>query len=121
MSSVQQAWSCCKGLQESASSESEPAASASPTKSTPAAATTRCQRLDLNAGVDENIVGHATADGGAAPPSQPPPPPAVEPSEVTNSEYPGWSVSEINKMAIDRCLARVDSRLDEDDEDYDEE
>ncbi|KAM0052070.1 putative DNA-directed DNA polymerase transcription factor Hap3/NF-YB family [Helianthus debilis subsp. tardiflorus] len=79
--------------------------------------------FDLNAGLDENIdkVSAAASDG-AAPPQQPPQPAAVaEPSEVANNEYPGWSVSEIDRMAIDPHLAHANSRLDEEDEDYDEE
>nr|GEX38878.1 phosphatidate phosphatase PAH1-like isoform X4 [Tanacetum cinerariifolium] len=91
--------------------------------------------FDLNAGVDENTEKvAATTDGGAA--ALPPPPPqqqepqqtvaapggsSAEPREVEKSEYPGWSASEIDGMAIDPPLAQISSRLDEDDDDYDEE
>ncbi|KAL8260194.1 hypothetical protein R6Q59_028147 [Mikania micrantha] len=75
--------------------------------------------LDLNAGCDENTdKGHAAADGGAPPPLLLP---VAEPIEAANSEYPGWSVSEIDRMDVDPNLAQVNSRLDVEDEDYDEE
>jgi predicted HNH restriction endonuclease len=43
-------------------------------------------------------------------------------SESKHEEYPGWSLSDVDKMAIDPLqLAQLSKRLDEDEEDYDEE
>jgi hypothetical protein len=42
--------------------------------------------------------------------------------ETKHEEYPGWSVSDMEKMAIDPIqLANLSRRVDEDEEDYDEE
>jgi len=48
---------------------------------------------------------------------------SAEPAAETNhEEYPGWSLSEMDKMAIDPLkLAQLSTRLDEEEEDYDEE
>lgn len=43
-------------------------------------------------------------------------------SEIKHEEYPGWSLSDVDKMAIDPLqLAHLSGRIDEDEEDYDEE
>jgi hypothetical protein len=43
-------------------------------------------------------------------------------SEEKVDEYPGWSLSDMEKMAIDPIqLANLNKRIDEDMEDYDEE
>lgn len=42
-------------------------------------------------------------------------------TEAKHEEYPGWSLSEMDRMAIDPVqLAQLNSRIDEE-EDYDEE
>ena len=42
--------------------------------------------------------------------------------EMKPDEYPGWSSMEVENMVIDPIqLANINSRVDEDDEDYDEE
>lgn len=47
---------------------------------------------------------------------------SVPTTETNHEEYPGWSVSEMDKMAIDPLqLAQLGTRLDEEEEDYDEE
>ncbi|EXB97276.1 hypothetical protein L484_024137 [Morus notabilis] len=41
---------------------------------------------------------------------------------MKHEEYPGWSLADVDNMAIDPLqLANLNRRLDEDDEDYDEE
>ena len=43
-------------------------------------------------------------------------------SEPKHEEYPGWSLADVDRMAIDPLqLANLSRRLDEDEEDYDEE
>jgi len=42
--------------------------------------------------------------------------------EKHHEEYPGWSLSDMEKMSIDPIqLANINGRIDEDEEDYDEE
>lgn len=70
--------------------------------------------FDLNADVNENAE-KAPAEAVSGPP-------LAGHAEVGREEYPGWSVSEMDTMAIDPVhLTQLNSRLDEDDEDYDEE
>lgn len=94
-------------------------------------ATTGGRDFDLNAGLDENTEKVSDAlDGGAAlqPPTPPPPQPlpgcssSAEPVELKQEDYLGLSLSEMDRMAIDtHNLAQINSRLEEEDEDYDEE
>ena len=43
-------------------------------------------------------------------------------AELKHEEYPGWSLDEMDKMAIDPIqLANLNRTIDEDEEDYDEE
>lgn len=67
------------------------------------------RNFDLNAGVDAN------SEKTAPVPTTAPPPP-----DVKGEEFPG--LSEMDRMAIDPVhLAPLSSRLDEEEEDYDEE
>lgn len=79
------------------------------------------RNFDLNTGLDETADKIATS----APPAGPSlsaGPSSMGPTEVRKEEFPSWSVSEVDGMAIDPLhLARLGSRLDEEDEDYDEE
>ncbi|KVH97353.1 dr1-associated corepressor homolog [Cynara cardunculus var. scolymus] len=98
-------------------------------------ATTGGRDFDLNAGIDENTEKVSDAlDGGASvqPPTPPPPQPvpgtgtgcssSAEPAELKQEDYLGLSLSEMDRMAIDtHNLAQINSRLEEEDEDYDEE
>lgn len=76
---------------------------------------TPVQNFDLNLDLDEN---------GNTPPVSAPVTPAGLASkrtfEMITEEYPGWSLADVEKMAIDPIkLANLNSRVDEDD--YDEE
>ncbi|GAV68374.1 CBFD_NFYB_HMF domain-containing protein [Cephalotus follicularis] len=74
------------------------------------------RNFDLNVDPDENRDSiNVTA---ATPPSL-----STKPAlEMKDEEYPGWSLSDIEKMAIDPIqLANLNRRIDEDEEDYDEE
>ncbi|KAL0429469.1 UNVERIFIED_CONTAM: hypothetical protein Sradi_0572900 [Sesamum radiatum] len=73
------------------------------------------RNFDLNAGVDEENSEKMASNVVAAAAST-----ASGPPEVKGDEYPG--LSEMDRMAIDPVhLAQLSSRLDEDEEDYDEE
>ncbi|KAI3719646.1 hypothetical protein L6452_20548 [Arctium lappa] len=99
------------------------------------ATTTGGRDFDLNAGLDENTEKvSAPVDAGAAlqPPTPPPPQPvpgtgtgcssSADPVELKQEDYLGLSLSEMDRMAIDtHNLAQINSRLEEEDEDYDEE
>lgn len=66
------------------------------------------QHLDLNANLDEN------GDTSAAVTS-------ISRPEIKYEEYPGWSLSDMDKMAIDpNQLGQLNGKIDEE-EDYDEE
>lgn len=75
------------------------------------------RNFDLNLEPDENMDFLST----------PTPVPTCSPprkliSEEKIEEYPGWSLSDMEKMAIDPIqLASLNNRIDEDMEDYDEE
>jgi hypothetical protein len=84
------------------------------------------RNFDLNANVDENedkkaaavaaaaatTAATATAHASSARPT----------TETRHEELPGWSLSDMDKMAIDPLqLAHLSTRLDEEEEDYDEE
>lgn len=86
------------------------------------------RNFDLNAEVNESTNENedakpAVAAAAAAPAPAATPAPSTEPtSETKHEEYPGWSLSEIDHMAIDPLqLAHLGTRIDEDEEDYDEE
>ena len=74
------------------------------------------QNFDLNADVvHENEDTKAAAAAAQASSTAPT-------SETKHEEYPGWSLSDVDKMAIDPLqLAQLSKRLDEDEENYDEE
>ena len=80
--------------------------------------------FDLNANVDDNEDTKATAAAAtaAAAAAAAPASSAGPTTETRHEEYPGWSLSDVDKMAIDPLqLAHLSKRLDEEDEDYDEE
>ena len=83
--------------------------------------------FDLNANVDDNedtkaTAAAATAAAAAAAAAAAPASSAGPTTETRHEEYPGWSLSDVDKMAIDPLqLAHLSKRLDEEDEDYDEE
>jgi hypothetical protein len=88
------------------------------------------RNFDLN--LDLNVDGNSTALAAASASSsaEPIPERAAAPAsssaepipETKHEEYPGWSVSDMEKMAIDPIqLANLSRRVDEDEEDYDEE
>ncbi|XWS08233.1 hypothetical protein CRYUN_Cryun41cG0062200 [Craigia yunnanensis] len=82
------------------------------------------RNFDLNAEVDEKVDTKASAVAATAAESAATAAvAAAEPTtETKNEEYPGWSLSDMDKMAIDPLqLAQLGRRLDEDEEDYDEE
>jgi hypothetical protein len=82
--------------------------------------------IDLNANMNENddkktsaVANLTPADPEPANPSLSEPPPT---DIKHHEEIPGWSLSDVDKMAIDSMqLAQLGTRMDEDDEDYDEE
>ncbi|GLT66935.1 hypothetical protein SLA2020_392750 [Shorea laevis] len=72
------------------------------------------RNFDLNVGLDEN-------GDQIIPVSAPASPIMKTIPEIKHEEYPGWSLSEIDKMAIDSTqLTNFNGRIDEDEEDYDE-
>lgn len=99
------------------------------------------ERLDNGAeakGLEENILGEKSGegpirnfdlnldlngDGDSAAVAAAPASSSAEPiPETKHEEYPGWSVSDMENMAIDPIqLANLGRRIDEDEEDYDEE
>ncbi|KAJ1428304.1 hypothetical protein SESBI_09035 [Sesbania bispinosa] len=73
------------------------------------------RNIDLNANLNENEDKNACTAAQASLPE-----PAT--TEIKHEEIPGWSLSDVDKMAIDTMqLANLGSRLEEDEEDYDEE
>ncbi|KAJ1375710.1 hypothetical protein SESBI_50703, partial [Sesbania bispinosa] len=73
------------------------------------------RNIDLNANLNENEDKNASTAAQASLPE-----PAT--TEIKHEEIPGWSLSDVDKMAIDTMqLANLGSRLEEDEEDYDEE
>jgi hypothetical protein len=86
------------------------------------------RNFDLNAEVNDSEDAKAAAAPAAAATTTTTtttsaPSSSVEPAAETNhEEYPGWSLSEMDKMVIDPLqLAQLSKRLDEEEEDYDEE
>lgn len=85
------------------------------------------RNFDLNAEVndseDAKAAAAAAAAAAATTTTTSAPSSSVEPAAETNhEEYPGWSLSEMDKMVIDPLqLAQLSKRLDEEEEDYDEE
>ncbi|KAL6340517.1 hypothetical protein AAG906_006182 [Vitis piasezkii] len=79
------------------------------------------RNFDLNVDLDEN--GDSTSILPAAPaPAPAPVTPSPKLTEMKHEEYPGWSLSDMEKMEIDPIqLANLNRRIDEDEEDYDEE
>lgn len=66
------------------------------------------RNFDLNVDLNENY-------DSSAPTMKPAP-------EMKHEEYPGWSISDMEKMAIDPIqLATLNQRIDDEEEDYDEE
>ncbi|TKY57103.1 Dr1-associated corepressor [Spatholobus suberectus] len=75
------------------------------------------RNFDLNMNPDENMM-----DSLASPTSVPTSSSAKSMSEEKHEEYPGWSLSDMEKMTIDPMqLANLNGGIDEDEEDYDEE
>lgn len=73
------------------------------------------QNIDLNSGVGEG--GDKTAATLTEPSTS-----SAGPADTKGEEYPGWALSEMDRMAIDPSqIAHLSSRLDEEEEDYDEE
>ena len=82
--------------------------------SKPAEASIR--NFDLNMNPDENM------DSLDIPTPVPATSSAKPLVEEKHEEYPGWSLSDVEKMTIDPMqLANLNRRIDEDEEDYDEE
>lgn len=74
------------------------------------------QNFDLNMELTES--GDSTAITAQASSSTP----AKTPVELKHEEYPGWSLAEMEQMAIDPVqLAKLNHGIDEEEEDYDEE
>lgn len=74
------------------------------------------RNFDLNMNPDENMDSSSTSTipvpAGSSGKSM---------SEEKHEEYPGWFLSDVEKMSIDPMqLANLDRRIDEDVEDYDE-
>lgn len=87
----------------------------------PVESTDSLRNIDLNAITNENDDKKASA---AADASVPEPDASVPepPTESKHEEIPGWSLSDVDKMAIDSLqLAQLGRPLEEDEEDYDEE
>lgn len=73
------------------------------------------QTFDLNSGTDD---GAEKNDATATVPLIS----SAAPADTKGEEYPGWSLSEMDGMAIDPLqIAQLNSRLDDEEEDYDEE
>lgn len=80
------------------------------------------RNFDLNANVDDNDDRKAAAAAAAAAAAVAHASSAGPTTETRHEELPGWSLSDMDKMAIDPLqLAHLSSRLDEEEEDYDEE
>lgn len=74
------------------------------------------RNIDLNANLNENEDKNASTVVAEAPVLDPPKP------ETKHEEIPGWSLSDVDKMAIDTMqLAHLGRQIEEDEEDYDEE
>lgn len=74
------------------------------------------RNIDLNCNLDENEDKNNTSIATQASL------PAPAATEIQHEEIPGWSLSDVDKMAIDTIqLANLGSRLEEEEEDYDEE
>lgn len=74
------------------------------------------RNFDLNHGLEDGVDKTATTV------REPPSTSSAGPSDAKGEEYPGWSLSEMDRMAIDPLqIAHLNSRLDEEEEDYDEE
>lgn len=77
----------------------------------------QAQNFDLNMELTES--GDSTAITTAQASSSAP---AKAPVEEKHEEYPGWSLAEMQQMAIDPVqLAKLNHGIDEEEEDYDEE
>lgn len=73
------------------------------------------RNFDLNMNPDEDM------DSSSAPTPVQTGSPGKSKSEEKHEEYPGWSLSDVEKMAIDPIqLANLNRKIDEDMEDYDE-
>lgn len=80
----------------------------------PVESTDSLRNIDLNAITNENDDKKASAAADASVPEPP--------TESKHEEIPGWSLSDVDKMAIDSLqLAQLGRPLEEDEEDYDEE
>lgn len=78
------------------------------------------RNFDLNIDLNESV--ESTPIASEAPSSSTAAAAAAPPPEVKHEEIPGWSLSEMEKMAIDPIqLANLNRGLDEEEEDYDEE
>ncbi|XP_010031686.2 dr1-associated corepressor [Eucalyptus grandis] len=83
---------------------------------TPRSAEPPVRNFDLNVDLDENGDSKSILASGPTSIS------AAPDAGFKHEEYPGWSLSEVEKMAIDPIqLANLNRGMDEDDEDYDEE
>jgi len=78
------------------------------------------RNIDLNANLHENEDKNNTSTDI---PTQAPLPEPAATTDMQHEEIPGWSLSDVDKMAIDtlQLAANLGNRLDEDEEDYDEE
>ena len=75
------------------------------------------RNFDLNVDLNEN--GDSTTPSASVPVASPA---KSAIPELKHEEYPGWSLAEMERMAIDPIqLANLNRRIDEEDEDYDEE
>lgn len=73
------------------------------------------RNFDLNVDLNEN--GDSAVE--PEPTSSSTPKPILE---LKQDEYPGWSLADVERMAIDPVqIANLNSRMDEEEEDYDEE
>lgn len=80
----------------------------------PVESTDSLRNIDLNAITNENDDKKASAAADASVPEPP--------TESKHEEIPGWSLSDVDKMAIDSLqLAQLGRPLEEEEEDYDEE
>lgn len=77
------------------------------------------RNIDLNANIQENEDRENTST--ATPQASLPEPAAI--TDMQHEEIPGWSLADVDKMAIDtlQLAANLGNRLDEEEEDYDEE
>ncbi|KAJ7960479.1 Dr1-associated corepressor like [Quillaja saponaria] len=84
-------------------------------ESVPGSTEVPVRNFDLNVDLDEN--GNSPTLSSVVPSSSP----AKPVLELRHEDYPGWSLSDMEKMAIDPIqLANLHGRIDEDEEDYDE-